>query len=62
MYRRRGGWNYFMSEKRLQDYMLKNRVIRVPMYSYNIIIRFVIQMILPNSIRGFIFRKFFRKN
>lgn len=61
MYARRGGWKYFKSEKGLQDYMLKRKMISLPTYCYNVLGRFIIQVILPNKIRGFVFQKFFRK-
>ncbi len=61
MYARRGGWKYFKSEKGLQDYMLRHRMISLPRYCYNVFGRFVIQVAMPNKLRGFIFQKLFRK-
>lgn len=61
MYQRRGGWRYFKSEKGLQDYMLKNRIISLPRYIYNVAGRFAIQVAIPTGLRGFIFQKLFRK-
>lgn len=61
MYARRGGWKYFKSEAGLQKFMLKNKLIRLPKYMYNVIIRFILQIMIPNAFRGFIFRKFARK-
>ena len=61
MYQRRGGWKYFKSEARLQAYMLKHGVISLPRYIYNTLGRFVVQVAMPNRLRGFIFQKFFRK-
>ena len=61
MYQRRGGWKYFKSEARLQAYMLKHGVISLPRYIYNTIGRFVVQVAMPNRLRGFIFQKLFRK-
>ncbi len=61
MYRRRGGWRYFKSEARLQGYMLTNGVISFPRYCYNVLGRFVVQVAMPNSVRGFVFQKLFRK-
>lgn len=61
MYQRRGGWRYFKSEARLQGYMLKRGIISLPRYFFNIVGRFVIQIAMPNKIRGFIFQKMFRK-
>lgn len=61
MYARRGGIKYFKSEAGLQGYMLKNSIISPPLYVYNVLARFIIQVLMPNKIRGFIFRKLFRK-
>lgn len=61
MYARRGGWKYFKSEKGLQDYMLKKNLISFPRYCYNVLGRFIIQVAIPNNMRGFIFQKLFRK-
>ncbi|MBD5585005.1 MAG: glycosyltransferase [Clostridia bacterium] len=61
MYARRGGWKYFISEKGLQDYMLKHGIIGLPKYVLNVIIRFGVQVVIPNRLRGFLFQKIFRK-
>lgn len=60
MYRRRGGWKYFKSEARLQWYMLKNHIIGFPRYFINVTQRLVLQVLMPNKIRGLIFQKFAR--
>lgn len=49
---RRGGWRYFKSLVRLYTFMLKNRVIGVPIYLYNVSTRFVAQVLLPGSLRA----------
>lgn len=61
MYARRGGWKYFRSEKGLQRYMLAHHLIGWPHYLFNITIRFLIQVIIPDRLRGFIFQKLFRE-
>ncbi|MCI8726262.1 MAG: glycosyltransferase [Hungatella sp.] len=48
---RRGGWRYFISEARLQQYMLKNRQISLLRFFYNTAIRFGGEVIIPNKIR-----------
>ena len=60
MYQRRGGWKYFKSEAKLQWFMLKNKIISLPTYLYNVVIRFCLQVLMPNWLRGFIFQKFAR--
>lgn len=61
MYRRRGSWKYFKSEAKLQRWMLTNKVIGLPMYLLNVGKRFVVQVLMPNRIRGWVFKKFARK-
>lgn len=61
MYQRRGGWKYFKSEAKLQRYMLKHSVISQPKYLYNVLLRFAVQVVMPNWLRGWVFRTFFRK-
>lgn len=60
MYQRRGGWKYFLSEAKLQKYMFDNKIIGFIRFLYNILGRFVIQVLMPNKLRGFIFQKLFR--
>ena len=60
MYKRRGGWKYFKSELGLQNLMLKKRLIGFPQYVFNVLIRVFIQLLIPNSLRGLIFKKFAR--
>ncbi len=62
MYKRRGGWKYFKSEAKLQKYMWDNGIISLPLMCYNVLGRFVVQVAMPNSVRGFVFQKLFRKN
>lgn len=60
MYQRRGGIKYFRSEAKLQGYMLKNNIIRFPRYLINVSERLVLQVLMPNKVRGFIFQKLAR--
>ena len=61
MYQRRGGLKYFRSEKALQKYMKKNKIIGFGTYFMNVTKRFIVQVLLPNKIRGWVFKKFARK-
>lgn len=61
MYARRGGWKYFKSEAKLQKYMFDKGLISFFRMGYNILLRFVLQVCMPNKLRGFVFRKFARK-
>lgn len=61
-YLRRGGWNYFITQKKLFDYMLKCGFINLGEYVYNNIIRFGIRVIVPNKFRKLLYIKFLRKS
>lgn len=61
MYQRRGGWKYFKSEKGLQKYMKKNKIIGFGTYFMNVTKRFIVQVLMPNRLRGWVFKKFARK-
>lgn len=61
MYRRRGGLKYYKSEKELQKFMLKNGIINRFTYFANVSKRFVLQVLMPNKLRGWVFKKFARK-
>ncbi len=61
MYARRGGKRYFQSEKYLQKYMLEHKMIGHSTYIGNVAKRWIVQRCLPNRLRGWVFRKFARK-
>ena len=60
-YARRGGWRYFMSEYKIQHIMYKNGIISLPKYLFNVTIRFVLQVVLSDGMRGYIFKTLVRK-
>ncbi len=62
MYQRRGGKKYFQSEAKLQKYMLDNKVIGFWTYLINVTKRLIVQVLLPNKLRGWVFQRFARKN
>ena len=61
MYQRRGGKEYFISEARLQKYMLDHKIIGFGTYVVNVTKRLIVQMLLPNRVRSWVFQKFARK-
>lgn len=61
-YARRGGKKYFDSEMGIKKLMLKKGMINRKEYVVNYIQRFIIQLLLPNSLRGWVFRTFARKS
>lgn len=60
-YARRGGKKYFDSEIGIKKLMLEKGMITRKEYIVNYIQRFIIQLMLPNSVRGWVFRTFARK-
>ena len=60
MYKRRGGLRYFKSEAKLQKYMLHHKMIGIGRYIINIGERLILQVLMPNKIRGWVFKKFAR--
>ena len=61
LYQRRGGKKYFFSEAKLQKYMLDNKVIGFGTFAVNVGKRLVVQVLLPNKLRSWVFQKFARK-
>lgn len=61
MYARRGGQKYFKSEVGIQKLMRQNGLTSWPRYCFNVLVRWCIQVAMPNWLRGFVFQKLFRK-
>ncbi len=55
-YQRRGGYKYFKSNKALQDEMLALGMISAPEYFFNLLVRFCVQVLMPNSVRGLFYK------
>lgn len=62
MYARRGGWKYFKSEALLQKYMWKQRIIVFPRFLYNVMGRFMVEVLMTNGMRAWFFQKMLRKS
>lgn len=62
MYNRRGGIKYFLSEARLQKYMYKQHLIGFGRFFINVTERLVLQVLLPNKLRGWMYKHFARNN
>lgn len=60
-YLRRGGWKYFVSESKLQYFMFQKNIINIFRLTFNILIRFFVQFVVPNKFRKWLFLNFFRK-
>lgn len=60
-YNRRGGFKYFLSEFKIQRIMYKNGIISFFRFLFNSSIRFVLQVVLTDYLRGLLFKKLARK-
>ncbi|MDD5021034.1 MAG: glycosyltransferase [Endomicrobiaceae bacterium] len=60
LYSRRGGYKYFISNKAICDEMLKLNLITYPYYLFNIAVRFTTQVLMPNYLRKFFYKKVLR--
>lgn len=61
MYQRRGGLKYFKSEAKLQKFMLENKIIGFSRYLINVVERLILQVLMPNWLRGIVFKIFARE-
>lgn len=62
LYERRGGWKYFKSEAGIQIQLHKYHFISWFRAIYNISLRFIMQILLPNRVRAFIYQKILRNH
>lgn len=60
-YARRGGRKYYESEKGIKKLQLDNNMISKGEYLYFVMQRYIIQILMPNWLRGWVFRTFARK-
>lgn len=60
MYERRGGWKYFKSDSGILKWKLHHGLTTSTRYVYNYVVRFVVQVLMPNKIRGWVFQKILR--
>lgn len=60
MYRRRGGYKYYKSERDLFKFMHRNGIITYVEYIKAKLIRFVVQVLMPNGVRQWFFKTFAR--
>ncbi|MCM1372255.1 MAG: glycosyltransferase [Bacteroides sp.] len=59
-YARRGGRKYYESEKGIQKLLLENGMITRTKYMKNVAVRWLLQIAMPNWLRGWFFRTFAR--
>lgn len=60
-YARRGGRKYYESEKGIKKLQLENKMITKKEYLYFVSQRYILQILMPNWLRGWFFRKLARK-
>lgn len=60
MYKRRGGWEYFLSQRKLLCYMHQSKFITYSQYLMGTFIRLGVAM-APNNFRSFIFNNILRR-
>lgn len=60
MFVRRGGWQYFKSNAALSYHLYKLNLISYPRHLFNLTVRFCVQVLLPNRLRGIFYRKVLR--
>lgn len=60
-YARRGGRKYYESEKAIQKLLFEKGMTTRAMYLKNVAIRWILQIAMPNWLRGWVFRTFARK-
>lgn len=60
-YARRGGRRYYESEKGIKKLQLENRMISKKEYIYYVAQRYILQILMPNWLRGWFFRTLARK-
>ena len=60
MYARRGGWKYFRSDTAILKWKLDNGFLSHSRFFYNYMARFGVQVLMPNSLRAWIFKKLLR--
>lgn len=61
MYKRRGGKKYYESERELQKYMYKSGLINFKTYKINCMKRWIVQVLMPNWCREWVYKRFARK-
>ncbi len=61
MYKRRGGYKYYLSLKKLEEFKQKNKLTNRIDYLSTLSMRFLIHVLLPNKIRAIAFKCLARK-
>lgn len=62
LYSRRGGWAYFGNTIKVEKLLLEKKLITWPEYLQNLLIRFGGVVLLPNRLRGLLYKIMLRKH
>ncbi len=60
LYARRGGWKYFKSDTGILNWKLDNGLTSKSRFLYNYLVRFAVQVLMPNKVRAWFFKKMLR--
>lgn len=60
MYGRRGGLKYFKSNFAMSKKLLELGLISWPVFCFNTVVRFCVQVLMPNCVRGYFYKKVLR--
>ena len=60
MYGRRGGLKYFKSNYLMSKKLRELGLISMPLHLFNTAVRFCVQVLMPNSVRGYFYKKVLR--
>ena len=58
---RRGGLTYYKDVLGLNTWFYKHGLISLPRLLFNLVVRGIVQLLLPNALRTFVYTKFIRK-
>ncbi len=60
LYARRGGYRYYKCQKKMFRFLRKNKIISAGAYFRAKTVRFVVQVLMPNKMRAWAYKKFAR--
>ena len=60
LYGRRGGWKYFKSNFAMSEKLRELNLISLRVHAFNACTRFCVQVLMPNSVRSYFYRKALR--
>ena len=60
--KRRGGWQYFINGKKMMDTLKDLQLVNEIQYVKGVCIRFVGNVLVPDTVRGYLFQKLMRKD